>query len=70
VRDGGCSIAKGVSRNTVKSHLKAIYQKLGAHSRAEAIETARQQGIIGPWHPAQPYESNGRDAGHAMLATS
>ena len=29
-----------VSRNTVKTHLKSIYQKLGVASRAEAIERA------------------------------
>jgi LuxR family maltose regulon positive regulatory protein len=29
-----------VSRNTVKTHLRSIYQKLGAASRAEAIERA------------------------------
>jgi LuxR family maltose regulon positive regulatory protein len=29
-----------LSRNTVKSHLRSIYQKLGASSRSEAIERA------------------------------
>ncbi|MDH3752720.1 MAG: LuxR C-terminal-related transcriptional regulator [Acidimicrobiia bacterium] len=28
----------GVSHNTVKTHLRSLYQKLGVHSRAEAIE--------------------------------
>lgn len=27
-----------VSHNTVKTHLRSLYQKLGAHSRAEAID--------------------------------
>jgi LuxR family maltose regulon positive regulatory protein len=29
-----------VSRNTVKTHLRSVYQKLGVASRAEAIERA------------------------------
>lgn len=30
--------ALGITSNTLKTHLRSIYQKLGAHSRAEAIE--------------------------------
>jgi DNA-binding CsgD family transcriptional regulator len=28
----------GITINTLKTHLRSLYQKLGAHSRAEAIE--------------------------------
>lgn len=30
----------GITGNTLKTHLRSLYQKLGAHSRAEAIELA------------------------------
>ena len=33
-----------VSRNTVKTHLRSVYQKLGVASRSEAIERARGPG--------------------------
>ena len=29
-----------ISRSTVKTHLRSVYQKLGASSRSEAIERA------------------------------
>ncbi|MEV7827175.1 helix-turn-helix transcriptional regulator [Microbacterium enclense] len=29
---------RGVSLNTVKSHVRSIYQKLGVRTRAEAVE--------------------------------
>jgi LuxR family maltose regulon positive regulatory protein len=35
-----------VSTNTVKSHLKLVYRKLGASSRAEAIERGRRMGLL------------------------
>lgn len=35
-----------VSFNTIKSHVKAIYVKLGATSREEASQIARNQGLI------------------------
>ena len=39
-----------VSLNTVKTHIKAIYRKLGASSRAEAVLVARRHGALGPQH--------------------
>ncbi|TVZ02230.1 hypothetical protein EAS64_25740 [Trebonia kvetii] len=35
-----------VSRNTIKSHLRSIYQKLGAASRSDAIERAIDLGLL------------------------
>ncbi|MHC5258035.1 helix-turn-helix transcriptional regulator [Streptomyces sp. UC4497] len=35
-----------VSYNTVKSHTRAVYRKLGACSRAEALVRARELGLV------------------------
>lgn len=35
----------GITKNTIKSHLKSIYRKLGVTTRADAIERARQLGL-------------------------
>ena len=35
-----------VSRNTVKSHVAAIYRKLDATSRSDAVDLARQTGLL------------------------
>ena len=37
-----------VSTTTVKTHLRNVYAKLGAHSRAEAVESARALGLLAP----------------------
>ena len=37
-----------VSTNTVRTHLSHIYAKLGAHSRAEAVDRARELRLLGP----------------------
>ena len=37
-----------VSASTVKTHLRNLYSKLGAHSRAEAVESARAAGLLAP----------------------
>lgn len=37
-----------VSLNTVKTHLKAVYRKLGVDSRSDAVRRARELGLLGP----------------------
>jgi len=37
-----------VSTSTVKTHLRNLYAKLSAHSRAEAVESARALGMLAP----------------------
>jgi DNA-binding CsgD family transcriptional regulator len=37
-----------VSVNTVKTHVRHLYQKLGAHSRREAVERARAFDLLAP----------------------
>ena len=36
----------GITRNTVKTHAMAIYRKLGTSSRSEAVEVARDLGLL------------------------
>jgi len=35
-----------VSVNTVRSHVKSIYAKLDVHSRMEAVDRARELGLL------------------------
>lgn len=35
-----------VSSNTIKTHARAVYRKLGVHTRAEAVVTGRHQGLV------------------------
>jgi LuxR family transcriptional regulator, maltose regulon positive regulatory protein len=37
-----------LSLNTVKTHMRHIYAKLGVHGRTEAVERARELGLLGP----------------------
>jgi LuxR family transcriptional regulator, maltose regulon positive regulatory protein len=37
-----------VSPNTVRTHLRHIYSKLDAHNRGEAVERARELGLLAP----------------------
>jgi LuxR family transcriptional regulator, maltose regulon positive regulatory protein len=39
-----------LSMNTVKTHQRHLYQKLGASSRTEAVEQARALGLLAPAH--------------------
>jgi LuxR family maltose regulon positive regulatory protein len=36
-----------ISANTVKTHIRHIYVKLGAHGRSEAVDRAREVGLLG-----------------------
>jgi len=37
-----------VSVNTVKTHVRNLYAKLGTHRRAEAVARARSLGLLAP----------------------
>jgi LuxR family maltose regulon positive regulatory protein len=37
-----------ISVNTVKSHMRSLYTKLGTHTRAEAVARARALGLLAP----------------------
>jgi LuxR family maltose regulon positive regulatory protein len=37
-----------VSVTTVRTHMRHIYTKLGVHQRAEAVDRARELGLIAP----------------------
>jgi LuxR family transcriptional regulator, maltose regulon positive regulatory protein len=40
-----------LSRNTVKTHMRNLYAKLGTHRRAEAVARARDLGLLAPSAP-------------------
>lgn len=59
------SVARSLflSSNTVKTHLRSIYQKLGTHSSIETVEKARDLGLLDEDRPAR---GEGRALRHAV----
>ena len=52
-----------VSANTVKTHAHAVYRKLDACSRSEAVVRAREAGLLGDWMDgSDAFASTGRAA--------
>ena len=49
-----------VSPNTVRTHIKSLYAKLGTHHRAEAVERARALGLLAPSRTAPATELSAR----------
>jgi LuxR family maltose regulon positive regulatory protein len=37
-----------VSTNTVRTHMRHVYEKLGTHTRADAVDRARALGLLAP----------------------
>ena len=46
-----------LSVNTVKTHMRHLYDKLGVHRRHEAVEQARALGLLAP-SPRRPYQGD------------
>jgi hypothetical protein len=44
----GIASERYVSPNTVKTHIRNLYAKLGTHRRGEAVERARALGLLAP----------------------
>ena len=49
-----------VSTNTIKTQIRSLYAKLGTHSRAEAVESARALGLLAPASARAGGYGNGR----------
>jgi LuxR family transcriptional regulator, maltose regulon positive regulatory protein len=43
-----------VSHNTIRTHMKHLYAKIGTHSRSETVSRARSLGLLAPAPPAGP----------------
>ena len=55
-----------LSVNTVKTHMRHLYDKLGVHRRHEAVEQARALGLLAP-SPRRPWPSPPPDLNHPAV---
>ena len=53
-----------LSANTVKTHLRHLYRKLGAHSRHEAVQRAQAIGLLTASSAGRRTRAGGRHAIH------
>jgi LuxR family maltose regulon positive regulatory protein len=42
------SVRQFVSVNTIRTHMRHLYTKLGVHRRADAVQRARELGLLAP----------------------
>lgn len=59
----------GLSAHTVKTHLRNLYRKLGAHGQAEAAAIARAQGLLDSLDRTPSHQHAGRLAAHYRLGS-
>ena len=45
--DAQIAAVLGLSRNTVRNHVSALYAKIDVHRRGDAIVWGRERGVIG-----------------------
>jgi DNA-binding CsgD family transcriptional regulator len=45
----------GCRRSTVKTHVAHVYEKLGANTRGQAVERAREAGLLGEQTGVEPH---------------
>ena len=57
-----------LSTSTVKTHMRHIYDKLGAHRRTEAVDRARALGLLGPSGPGEAEERDSPRRNRGTLA--
>lgn len=60
--------ALGVSSRTARNHLANLYQRLGVHTRAEAVMCAVSLGLVGPVEPLRANASSTLPAVEATIA--
>lgn len=49
---GQIADALTISINTVREHIRNLYRKLSVHRRVQAIETAKQHGLLDRVYPS------------------